>query len=112
MSIYRERFFPWLIDRLAGDEKLQAIRDRVVEKATGHVIEIGSGTGANFLSYTDGVTSLTVPAATLGTLITSPFSAASSVQSTRVLARSAWRPPGSVILKAPRVRKWKNADSA
>jgi len=59
MSIYRERFFPWLIDRLAGDEKLQAIRDRVVEKATGHVIEIGSGTGANFLSYTDGVTSLT-----------------------------------------------------
>lgn len=59
MSIYRERLFPWLIDRLTGDEKLQMIRDRVVEKATGHVIEIGSGTGANFLSYTDAITSLT-----------------------------------------------------
>jgi ubiquinone/menaquinone biosynthesis C-methylase UbiE len=57
--VYRERLFPWLIDRLAGDEKLQAIRDRVVEKAAGHVIEIGSGTGANFLSYTDAITSLT-----------------------------------------------------
>ena len=59
MSVYRERLFPWLIDRLAGDEKLQVIRDRVVEKAAGHVIEIGSGTGANFLSYTDAITSLT-----------------------------------------------------
>ncbi len=59
VSVYREHVFPWLLDRLAGDEKLQVIRDRVVEQAAGHVIEIGSGTGANFLSYTDAITSLT-----------------------------------------------------
>jgi len=59
MSFYRERLFPWLIDRFAADEKFQVIRDRVVEKAAGHVIEIGSGTGANFLSYTAAITSLT-----------------------------------------------------
>ena len=43
----------------SGETGRSAGCDRVVEKATGHVIEIGSGTGANFLSYTDAITSLT-----------------------------------------------------
>ena len=47
------------MDKIAGGNDLEAIRDRVVDQATGHVLEIGSGTGANFLSYADSITSLT-----------------------------------------------------
>jgi len=59
MGFYRERIFPWLLDHVVTGEQIEAIRDRVVAKATGHVIEIGSGTGANFLCYSDSITSLT-----------------------------------------------------
>jgi len=59
MGFYREKVFPWLIDHIVATEALEEVRDRVVENAAGHVIEIGSGTGANFLSYSDSVTSLT-----------------------------------------------------
>jgi ubiquinone/menaquinone biosynthesis C-methylase UbiE len=59
MGFYRERIFPWLLDHVVTGEEIEAIRDRVVAKATGHVIEIGSGTGANFLSYSGSITSLT-----------------------------------------------------
>ncbi|MFT4560669.1 MAG: ubiquinone/menaquinone biosynthesis C-methylase UbiE [Gammaproteobacteria bacterium] len=59
MGFYREKIFPWLIDNVVTGEEIETIRDRVVEKAAGHVIEIGSGTGANFLSYSDAVRSLT-----------------------------------------------------
>ena len=59
MGFYRENIFPWLLDHTVTGEKFGAIRDRVVERAIGHVIEIGSGTGANFMSYSDSITSLT-----------------------------------------------------
>jgi len=59
MGIYRDRIFPWLLDRFAATEKVRELRDRVLENAAGHVIEIGSGTGANFLSYSQSITSLT-----------------------------------------------------
>ena len=59
MGFYREKIFPWLVDHLVVGEELEAIRDRVVARASGHVIEIGSGTGANFMCYSDSITSLT-----------------------------------------------------
>jgi ubiquinone/menaquinone biosynthesis C-methylase UbiE len=59
MGFYREKIFPWLLDHVVTGEEIEAIRDRVVEKASGHVIEIGSGTGANLMSYSDSITSLT-----------------------------------------------------
>ena len=59
MGFYRENIFPWLLDHMVTGEKIEAIRDRVAGKAIGHVIEVGSGTGANFMSYSDSVTSLT-----------------------------------------------------
>ena len=59
MGFYRENIFPWLLDHMVTGEKIEAIHDLVVDKATGHVIEIGSGTGANFMSYSDSITSLT-----------------------------------------------------
>lgn len=59
MEFYRERIFPWLLDHVVTGEEIGSIRDRVVEKAAGHVIEIGSGTGANFMCYSDSITSLT-----------------------------------------------------
>lgn len=59
MDFYRERVFPWLVDHMVSGQELETIRDRVVEKAGGHVVEIGSGTGANFLCYSKAITSLT-----------------------------------------------------
>ncbi len=59
MGFYREKIFPWLLDHLVAGEEIEAIRDRVVARANGHVIEIGSGTGANFMCYSDSITSLT-----------------------------------------------------
>ena len=59
MGFYREKVFPWLVDHIATGAEIDVIRDRVVEQAAGHVLEIGSGTGANFLSYSNAVTSLT-----------------------------------------------------
>ncbi len=59
MGLYRERVFPWLLDHVVRGEEIEAIRDRVIEHAIGHVIEIGSGTGANFLCYSDSIASLT-----------------------------------------------------
>jgi len=59
MGYYRERVFPWLVDLLLSGDELEVIRDRVVGRATGHVIEIGSGTGTNFLCYAKTITSLT-----------------------------------------------------
>jgi ubiquinone/menaquinone biosynthesis C-methylase UbiE len=59
MGYYRERIFPWLLDHAVTGKEIEAIRDRVAGRATGHVIEIGSGTGANLLSYSESITSLT-----------------------------------------------------
>jgi ubiquinone/menaquinone biosynthesis C-methylase UbiE len=59
MGFYRERIFPWVLDRVVRGQEIETIRDRVVANAAGHVIEIGSGTGANFLCYSNAVTSLT-----------------------------------------------------
>src|SRR4051794_23770691 len=62
MSIWG-KVFAGMYDRLmARSEKagLAAHRDALLESATGDVLEIGGGTGANLLRYGPGVQSLTV----------------------------------------------------
>jgi ubiquinone/menaquinone biosynthesis C-methylase UbiE len=62
MSIYG-RIFAAVYDRMmASTEKdgLAAHRAAVVSQATGDVLEIGGGTGANLRHYGDGVLSLTI----------------------------------------------------
>src|SRR6476659_7550240 len=62
MSIYG-RIFAAVYDRMmASTEKdgLAAHRAAVVSQATGDVLEIGGGTGANLPHYGDGVRSLTI----------------------------------------------------
>jgi ubiquinone/menaquinone biosynthesis C-methylase UbiE len=59
----RRSFFAWTYDRqLAKVEKagLQAIREGVLAEATGRVLEVGAGTGANLPHYGPSVESLTM----------------------------------------------------
>src|SRR2546421_5105789 len=59
----RRRFFALTYDRqLAKVEQagLQALRQRLLADATGRVLEVGAGTGANLPFYGPGVESLTI----------------------------------------------------
>ena len=59
----RTRFFALTYDRqMAGTEKagLRAFRERLLAGASGDVLEIGGGTGANLPCYGPAVTSLTI----------------------------------------------------
>jgi ubiquinone/menaquinone biosynthesis C-methylase UbiE len=59
----RRSFFAWTYDRqLAKVEKagLEAIREGVLAEATGRVLEVGAGTGANLPHYGPSVESLTM----------------------------------------------------
>ena len=59
----RAGFFALTYDRqMAGTEKagLRAFRESLLARATGHVLEIGGGTGANLPCYGPAVTSLTI----------------------------------------------------
>jgi ubiquinone/menaquinone biosynthesis C-methylase UbiE len=59
----RRSFFAWTYDRqLAKVEKagLQTIREGVLAEATGRVLEVGAGTGANLPHYGPSVESLTM----------------------------------------------------
>jgi ubiquinone/menaquinone biosynthesis C-methylase UbiE len=59
----RTRFFALTYDRqMAGTEKagLAAFRDGLLAQAAGHVLEVGSGTGANLPFYRPGLESLTM----------------------------------------------------
>ena len=59
MAVYRERIYPQLLDLTSRIQAIEQIRHRVVENVSGHVLEIGAGTGVNLLHYPDSVTSLT-----------------------------------------------------
>lgn len=51
MSFYRERIYPFLVDMLGDPPPIQAIRRNVIPQAQGNVLEIGVGSGANFIHY-------------------------------------------------------------
>ena len=90
MSIYG-RFFAAVYDRMmAATEKdgLSAHRAAIVSQATGEVLEIGGGTGANLRHYGPGVTRLT---------ITEP----EQPMAKRVQARIAEHAPEARFLRAP-----------
>lgn len=54
MSLYSERVFPWIMDRLEGQAFVELKRD-VVQQARGDVLEVGIGTGATLPHYAEGV---------------------------------------------------------
>lgn len=51
MNWYKRKVLPKLLDKGMGTDKLASIRMRIVGKARGVVLEIGSGPGYNFQHY-------------------------------------------------------------
>ena len=51
MSLYQDRILPYVIHASMRQRNLAAYRQRVVPSATGHVLEIGAGSGLNFPLY-------------------------------------------------------------
>ena len=59
MGIYQDRIFPKINGHLLGSDKLDELRAELLSQAVGHVLEIGSGIGTNFIYYSRAITSLT-----------------------------------------------------
>ncbi|MDH7972745.1 class I SAM-dependent methyltransferase [Sphingomonas sp. AR_OL41] len=51
MGLYSERIFPWFIERALDTPAIRAHRAKLIEGATGDVLEIGFGTGATLPYY-------------------------------------------------------------
>ena len=75
MGIYQDRIFPKLNGHLLGAVELEDLRAELLSQAVGHVLEIGSGVGRNFVYYSSAITSLTTaePNDSLNRLVRGPF---------------------------------------
>jgi ubiquinone/menaquinone biosynthesis C-methylase UbiE len=51
MPFYRDRIYPHLVDLLGDPPPIQKIRQQIIPLAEGKTLEIGSGSGANFVHY-------------------------------------------------------------
>lgn len=51
MPFYREHIYPRLVDMLGDPPPIREIRRQIIPLAEGNVLEIGAGSGANFLYY-------------------------------------------------------------
>ena len=51
MPFYRDYIYPRLVDILGDPPPIQEIRQQIIPLAEGKVLEIGAGSGANFLHY-------------------------------------------------------------
>ena len=51
MSIYRNHIYPILVSRMGDPKPIREIRQRIIRLAEGTVLEIGAGSGANFVHY-------------------------------------------------------------
>jgi SAM-dependent methyltransferase len=51
MSFYRDHIYPRLVDRLGDPPPIARIRQQMIPLAVGNVLEIGVGSGANFVHY-------------------------------------------------------------
>src|SRR5262249_21462436 len=51
MAFYRNHIYPCLVDRLGDPPPIQKVRRHVIPLAQGTVLEIGAGSGANFIYY-------------------------------------------------------------
>ncbi|MEC7120790.1 MAG: class I SAM-dependent methyltransferase [Pseudomonadota bacterium] len=59
LKLYSERIFPHVLDRVMQISSLTELRQQLITPITGHVVEIGFGTGLNLPFYGTGVLSLT-----------------------------------------------------
>lgn len=60
MSLYSQRVFPWLIDRVMASEVMTEQRRLVLAEVQGDTLEIGFGTGLNLPHYPPSVERLTI----------------------------------------------------
>jgi ubiquinone/menaquinone biosynthesis C-methylase UbiE len=51
VSIYLNQIYPFLVSRMGDPKPIQEIRKRIIGQAEGVVLEIGAGSGANFVHY-------------------------------------------------------------
>ncbi len=51
MSLYRDYIYPYLVDKLGDPPPIQEVRQLIIPLAQGNVLEIGAGSGANFIHY-------------------------------------------------------------
>jgi ubiquinone/menaquinone biosynthesis C-methylase UbiE len=51
MPFYRNYIYPFLVDMLGDPAPIENIRRRMIPLAQGNVLEIGAGSGANFVHY-------------------------------------------------------------
>jgi len=51
MPFYRDYIYPHLVDVLGDPPPIQEIRQKIIPLADGKVLEIGAGSGANFVHY-------------------------------------------------------------
>ena len=51
MSFYKDYVYPYLVDILGDPPPIQKIRRQIIPLAQGKVLEIGAGSGANFIHY-------------------------------------------------------------
>ncbi len=51
MPFYRDRIYPRLVDILGDPSPVRRIRQQIIPVAQGKVLEIGAGSGANFVYY-------------------------------------------------------------
>jgi len=59
MSFYRNKIYPFLVNSFGNPSPIKKIRQQIIYKAQGIVLEIGVGSGANFPYYdADNVTKL------------------------------------------------------
>ena len=51
MPFYRDRVYPSLVSLLGNPKPIREVRQRIIPRAEGTVLEIGVGSGANFVYY-------------------------------------------------------------
>jgi ubiquinone/menaquinone biosynthesis C-methylase UbiE len=51
MALFRDHIYPYLVDKLGDPPPIQKIREQIIPQAQGEVLEIGAGSGANFIHY-------------------------------------------------------------
>jgi ubiquinone/menaquinone biosynthesis C-methylase UbiE len=51
MSFYKNHIYPYLVDKLGDPVPIYKIREKLIPLAQGKVLELGAGSGANFIHY-------------------------------------------------------------
>jgi len=51
VSIYGNQIYPFLVSRMGDPKPIREIRKRIIGQSEGVVLEIGAGSGANFVHY-------------------------------------------------------------